>query len=662
MKIAVVSGTRADWGLLRPLAEELKKRSHEVIVYATNMHSNPEFGDTVDELIADGFPPSGRVAYAPTPAETVAANASGIAKLLRRDHPDCMVVLGDRTEILGAASAALVEGVPIVHIAGGTVSEGAIDDTIRHAVSKMASLHLVETELCKKRLLAMGEMEERVIVAGATGVWNALHKNLMTPRQLTEKYGFGFENGRILIVTLHAATRSPISPRESMAAMLTAISEALEEYSDLKILMTWPNNDVDPEPQVRLMEELASRYPERVKVVKSLGALGYLSAVKVSSGVVGNSSSGIVETPSLGVPTLNIGTRQQGRERGRAVTDCRDDSTSILDGLRYILSEEAQHQARISSNPYFHEDTPRVMADAIEATDFAPYPVKHLLLPPEEPADDKDYKKKIEEKMTATAKRDETTPSAANDSLRTLYLIPARGGSKGIPGKNIKPFRGKPLIWLSIENARACGASDADICVSTDSEEIKQTAERAGLEVPFLRPAELATDRSGTYEVILHALEFYRRRGVEYDRVVLLQPTSPLRQADDIKGAIAQWRPDLDMVVSVCEAKTNPYYNAFERDSEGFLHISKGEGKLTRRQDAPEVVEYNGAVYVMTTASLMRGPLSSFSRRVGYLMESSRSVDLDTPTDWLLAEAAAERAELESTANSKSTVSASKSE
>lgn len=221
--------------------------------------------------------------------------------------------------------------------------------------------------------------------------------------------------------------------------------------------------------------------------------------------------------------------------------------------------------------------------------------------------------------------------------MKTLYLITARGGSKGIPGKNIKPLAGKPLICHSIDQARAF-SDDADICLSTDSEEIAAVARNYGLPVPFLRPSELASDTAGSYEVILYALDYYRRQGIEYDRVVLLQPTSPLRTEEDIENALKLWRPDADMVVSVAPAKTNPYYDAFESDSEGFLHISKGDGKYTRRQDAPEVWQYNGAVYVINADSLRRGPMSGFTRIIPSVMSREHSVDLDTPLDWMIAE------------------------
>ncbi len=221
--------------------------------------------------------------------------------------------------------------------------------------------------------------------------------------------------------------------------------------------------------------------------------------------------------------------------------------------------------------------------------------------------------------------------------MKTLYVIPARGGSKGIPHKNIKPLAGKPLIGYSIDVARQL-ADDADNCLTTDDPEIARTAESMGLNVPFLRPASLATDTCGTYEVLIHALDFYRDRGIDYDTLVLLQPTSPMRTADDVRAALELYSPDIDMVVTVKEAASNPYYNCYETDSDGFLHISKGDGGYTRRQDAPKVWEYNGAVYVINVESLRQMPLSAFTRRRMSVMPAERSVDLGTPIDWLIAE------------------------
>lgn len=227
-----------------------------------------------------------------------------------------------------------------------------------------------------------------------------------------------------------------------------------------------------------------------------------------------------------------------------------------------------------------------------------------------------------------------------NSKRDTLFVIPARGGSKGIPGKNIKPFLGKPLICRSIDQAREF-VDDEDICLTTDSEKIRSVAEAYGLKVPFLRPAELATDKAGTYGVLLHALDFYANQGIEYERIVLLQPTSPLRTVDDIKKCIDAYTPDCEMAVSVKEAATNPYYNAYESDADGFLHISKGDGKYTRRQDAPKVYEYTGAVYVINTEALRAKPMSEFTRRIPCETPADHAVDLDTPLDWQIAEAIA---------------------
>ena len=222
--------------------------------------------------------------------------------------------------------------------------------------------------------------------------------------------------------------------------------------------------------------------------------------------------------------------------------------------------------------------------------------------------------------------------------MKPLFVIPARGGSKGIPGKNIKPLGGKPLIAYSVEVARQL-APDSDICVSTDDPAIADVVREMGLEVPFLRPDYLATDNCGTYEVLLHAVKFFEKLGRRYDTMVLLQPTSPLRTADDVRRCLEAYTSDVDMVVTVVEAASNPYYNCYETDADGFLHISKGDGSYVRRQDAPKAWEYNGAVYVINIDSLKQMPLSKFPRRRMVEMERSRSIDLDTPLDWMVAEA-----------------------
>ena len=228
-----------------------------------------------------------------------------------------------------------------------------------------------------------------------------------------------------------------------------------------------------------------------------------------------------------------------------------------------------------------------------------------------------------------------------DSKVKTLWLIPARSGSKGIPNKNLKPFCGESLVSRAVRQAMACADKEDTIFVSTDSDIIRAEATKHNISIPFLRPEELASDTATTYSVILHVIEEFGKLGKNFDRVVLLQPTSPFRNLEDIKGALGLWQSDIDMVVSVTESKSNPYYNLFETDSKGFLFHSKGEGNYTRRQDVPKVWEYNGAVYVITTDSLLRCPLSKFQKVVPFVMPASHSIDLDTPEDWEIAESRA---------------------
>lgn len=222
--------------------------------------------------------------------------------------------------------------------------------------------------------------------------------------------------------------------------------------------------------------------------------------------------------------------------------------------------------------------------------------------------------------------------------MNSLVIITARGGSKGIPHKNIKPLNGKPLICYSIDVARQF-TSDDNICVTTDDDEIIQVVENYGLKVPFKRPAELATDTATSSDVLVHALDFYEQLGKTFDAVVLLQPTSPFRKVSFIKEAVKLYNASLDMVVSVKETVSNPYYNCFEETSDGLLSISKTTGvPITRRQDAPKVWEYNGSIYVINPKSLKEKGMSHFTMIKKYVMNDIYSVDIDNMLDWRIAE------------------------
>jgi N-acylneuraminate cytidylyltransferase len=220
--------------------------------------------------------------------------------------------------------------------------------------------------------------------------------------------------------------------------------------------------------------------------------------------------------------------------------------------------------------------------------------------------------------------------------MKTLIIIPARGGSKGIPNKNIKLLNGKPLIQYTIEAAKKIN-KDIDICMTSDSDLIIDTVKNIGLAVPFKRPSHLANDNSGTYEVLLHAINYYKNKGVIYDTITLLQPTSPLRNERHIQEALAVYSDNLDMVVSVKETESNPYYVLFEEDKNGYLQKSK-DGDFNRRQDCPKVWEYNGAIYIINVKSLQNKPLSKFKKIKKYIMDNKHSIDIDTEYDFNFAQ------------------------
>jgi N-acylneuraminate cytidylyltransferase len=220
--------------------------------------------------------------------------------------------------------------------------------------------------------------------------------------------------------------------------------------------------------------------------------------------------------------------------------------------------------------------------------------------------------------------------------MKTLFLIPARAGSKGIPNKNIKLLNGKPLINYAIDLAR-CFVKDEDICLSTDSFEIAEIAKQNNLYVPFLRPEKLSTDTAGSYEVMLHAVEFYESLGKNYEAIVLLQPTSPLRLKKHLKEALTLFKNDIEMVVSVKESQANPHWNLFKENENGYLEKFIPSNYI-RRQDLPKAFEYNGAIYVINITELNKKKLNQFTKIKKVIMDDFSSVDIDLPIDLAWAE------------------------
>lgn len=368
--ICIATGTRADWGLLSPVAEALAQRPDcDVRIVATNMHLSKRYGMTVNEIIAAGFDP----VRVPIPADddtplarakAMSACMNGMADVFDEINPDMLIILGDRYEMLAVASAAAIMRIPIVHIAGGTISEGAIDDSIRHAITKLASLHFAETEEYRRRIIAMGEQPDRVINTGAIGVWNIGNMPLTDRQTLSQELDFDLDRP-FAIATFHPATLDSGDPGEQCRAML----DALEQEKDLGIIITYPNNDSGSAAIIKVIENFALSHPDNTKIVKSLGLKKYLSALQYAEFTIGNSSSGIVEVASAGIPSIDIGIRQRGRTAADSVIHCGNSVDDIRAAIRLARSDEFRALAAKKQNPYFKPDTLRMMTEAIMTAD-----------------------------------------------------------------------------------------------------------------------------------------------------------------------------------------------------------------------------------------------------------------------------------------------------
>lgn len=377
--VCIVSSTRADWGLLSPIAKALKgKDDCEVKVVATNMHLSERFGMTVNDIISDGFIPE-KVEMPSdddNAAERVKAMGicmSGFAEIFTKIKPDVAVILGDRYEMLAVASAAAVMRIPIVHIAGGTISEGAIDDSIRHAITKLASIHLTETEDARRRVIAMGEDPARVINTGAIGVWNIHNIELISREELGKSLGMDLEKP-YTVATFHPATLDTADPGIQCREMLTALAK--EE--DLNIILTYPNNDSGSASIIEEIETFSANYPGKVKLVKSLGLRRYLSALEYAEFSIGNSSSGIVEVASSGIPSIDIGIRQRGRLSAKSVIHCGNSTEEISKAIKLARSPEFKNMAARRENPYFKPNTLNLMVETIMSTDLSELRTKHF--------------------------------------------------------------------------------------------------------------------------------------------------------------------------------------------------------------------------------------------------------------------------------------------
>jgi len=339
-RIAVLTGTRADYGLLYWLIADLAARPNvELQLLVTGTHLAPEFGHTVDAIEADGFPIAARadlVISGDTPAAVTTSMGLGLIKfgdIFERLCPDVLVVLGDRYEALAAATAALISRIPIAHIHGGELSEGAIDDAMRHAITKMASLHFAATEPYRARIAQLGEDPERVFTVGAMACENIDRSTLLTRAQLEADLGFAL--GRpLFLVTYHPVTLQDESPAEPFRNLLAA----LDNFPAASIVMTMSNADAGGRTINQLIDAYAAAHPGRVHALASLGRLRYLSLLTEADVVIGNSSSGIIEAPLVGTPTVNLGDRQRGRLRVASIVDCAERTSEVAGAIRTGLT------------------------------------------------------------------------------------------------------------------------------------------------------------------------------------------------------------------------------------------------------------------------------------------------------------------------------------
>ena len=376
-KICVVTGTRAEYGLLSRLMRMIKdSQETQLQVIATNMHLSPKYGNTYKEIEKDGFTIDCKVPIIDDDGNNdslstvleMSRGLKGYAEAYKELKPDMLLILGDRYEMLAAATAALILRVPIAHISGGAISEGAFDDAIRHSITKMSQLHFTEADDYRRRVIQLGEQPDRVFFVGALGVENIKKLPLLSKKDIEADIQFKIDKKTIL-VTYHPVTLG----NHTVEQDITEFMNALTQRPDIRVIFTMPNSDTGSLAIVDAINAFVANNQERSVAYKSLGVLRYLSVMKEVGAVVGNSSSGLVEVPSFGIPTLNIGDRQKGRLAAESVLNCDTDCGSIIAGLDCVLSPDFIEIASKTQNPYDKEGTAKAIFDIIST-----YPLNQL--------------------------------------------------------------------------------------------------------------------------------------------------------------------------------------------------------------------------------------------------------------------------------------------
>lgn len=358
-RIGIMTGTRAEYGLLKPLMQEINKDNDmELYLIVSGMHLSPEFGMTYQEIEEDGFEINAKVEMllsSDSPAgisKSIGLGVIGFADEFQRADLDMLILLGDRYEALSAAICAMVMRIPIAHLHGGELTEGAIDEGIRHSITKMSYLHFTSTEQYRNRVIQLGENPERVFYVGALGVENIKKINLMTKEELERSIHFEIDENTV-IVTYHPVTLENNTVEEQFLNLL----EVLDRNPKIRMIFTKANADTNGRIVNKLIDKYAAQNSERACAFVSLGQKRYLSALKYCRIVIGNSSSGIIEAPSFGKPIINIGDRQKGRICADSVINCGYTQQEIQQAMETALTKEFENKASNCRNPYEKENT-----------------------------------------------------------------------------------------------------------------------------------------------------------------------------------------------------------------------------------------------------------------------------------------------------------------
>jgi len=353
-RICVVTGTRAEYGLLKPVIERIHRdKELELYLVVTGMHLSVEFGLTYREIEADGYKIDKKIEMllsADTPAsiiKSMGVEMIGLADAFEEAKPDMLVALGDRYEMLAAAAAAMVHRIPIAHIHGGELTEGIMDEAVRHSITKMSALHFTATEEYKRRVIQLGERPESVFHVGSLGVEGIRTLQLIEKNRLEELLGFRFGRDTVM-VTFHPVPLEQSSVESQFACLL----HALGKFAGLRIIFTKANADTAGRVMNQMTDAFVKENSSRSIAFASMGQLKYLSALKYCKAVIGNSSSGIIEAPSFGIPTVDIGDRQKGRMKAESIIHCSVSESEIEQAIKQALSADFQERCRNVRNPY----------------------------------------------------------------------------------------------------------------------------------------------------------------------------------------------------------------------------------------------------------------------------------------------------------------------